>query len=561
MDQIRIYVKTLPVHLKSVIDILMLASHEEVQQFLPQSMESVNNVAQKCLQRAQETQDGFVNVMDMIAELQEACVATKGDNETRRKLAQISQDVAMEEKRVIEEEKERLNSLKKELQDSIQEAENHFSEAVTSIPSGGEIFGMAITEGIVNGISAVLSGVSNSYSQGAKPGETETNDKHQELDEPTRKAYKQVIKLEAIVNNLASTFIKVESLNEEEVQNCTIMIKYSEQVKQVLKHLDVIKPTEVKKEIRKLCDRALANCSQLSGIQKGISYPTEVEAKEIASSILKLQADTVRMTSNGKSLMDACPRQRPPMMKSWFHPDKGAVSRSINNAKMKAESSCSLLRNAQENYAKASEDLTSQSQNLSGILGEMAKLEVEKLDIEQILGILQRGLVALSSMRTQWGKMVYFFQTITNIIDCSINVSLKKIVDISETARKSTLAGYGVSDLKRDMLYQEAIQISELAGFVTLVAESYSEMSAQHIMPKLDGLPKLLSFDPQTDDTAIKRMQLKLHTECTDAQKLITDLIEKKKREYLSLADGRITAIQQQMKHANITITDADDFV
>lgn len=564
MDQIRGYVNTLPVHLKYALDMLISASNEEVKRKLPHSMTSIKNVAEKCLQRAKETQARFLQVIDMIVELQEACEVTKGYHKSELRKAQARLDVREREKRVIEEEMEYLDKQKEQLQESIRKFEEHFSESVTSLPGGSAVLGMAVTEGILNGVSTVLSVVSSPFQKAKKKsenlnqrakqklGKTSKNENDRELDEPSRKAYREALVLRNIVNNLELKFVEVDSLNKNEIDNNSEeILACAAEVERVFKKVKDIEACKVQKNVSELCSHAYFICGQLTSISENISAVSESDAKAVASRIIALQDETGRLSAKGQSLMDSCPRQKPPMMKSWqtHNSDSdGAAKRTINNAKLKAEESCRLLKHAQENYAKSSEDLTNASQQLSTILGEMATLDIERLDFKQILEILHRGLAALGDMRVQWGNIVHFFQTITNIIECSLCTSLNNFVDFSRGARKQASGGYSLTHLKRDILYQEVIEISELTGFVSLVAESYSEVSAQHIMPKLSGLHRLLNFDPQKDKSAIQRKQLLLQRECTDAQRQITDLIKIKSVEYKSLADRRIAAIQCEIK-------------
>lgn len=137
------------------------------------------------------------------------------------------------------------------------------------------------------------------------------------------------------------------------------------------------------------------------------------------------------------------------------------------------EAATTNLENSRNNYAKECEKLNDSSRKLAELMGEMAKLDLKKIDFEEIKKILKRGIKALAKLREEWTKLVRFFQMMSNIIDCCLSVSLKNFVEHTETSAQRALEGYSITSFRKDLIYQQAFQAAKIAYLVNMISGKF----------------------------------------------------------------------------------------
>ena len=567
MDQIRVYSNTVPTHLTGAVKMIMYASNEELGEFLHLPISAMKNIAEKCLKRACETEEGIQTVMELIGELQEACTGTKGHYERQLIKARCNLDVLKEERERIQNEKELLNKQYEQLSDSIRNAEKKFGEAMTNLPGGWSALGMQIVDGIVTGANAVvkfLTKPGQNKRAGNRPRQssqsTPASSSNKTIDGNSMKAYNEAIYLQSVICSLSQSFDDDDKAREALIKDNTNMYTYQAKIESINERVSLLDDCSVKDNVMQNCRKGIALCKQIGEITREFSGNNALP-KSITDNIRVLQADVNKIALEGQELMEACPNKQAPNRESWQitdHVDGGVVKTQLENARLKAKLSCENLRKAQLSFDRLSKDFSEKNERLSKVLGDVAKINLEKFDFEEILETLGRGLEELGNLRQSWGKIVHFFQTISNILSCSLNVSLNDFIGLSESTKKHALQGYNLSHLKRDMLYHQVICVSQIAYFVSHIAETYGEVSNQNIMPAMNGIPALLKFNPETQKTAIKHMMEVLKSDCERAQAEIGLLVNKKGSEFEASVKIRVSNIKTQMQQLAIQLKESN---
>ncbi|CAF94724.1 unnamed protein product, partial [Tetraodon nigroviridis] len=136
MDQIRIHTAAVPDYMKSAVNILFNASDEVIKNLLPCQLDSINDIAEQCVNLAEGVEKKYQDVIHQIQELLEACVNAEhfyGEEleNVKRKLeeAKLREQTSRQLK---ERSKKAMDDLSKEL-DNAQDA---YKSAMDSIPSG-----------------------------------------------------------------------------------------------------------------------------------------------------------------------------------------------------------------------------------------------------------------------------------------------------------------------------------------------------------------------------------------------------------------------------------------
>ncbi|CAG2234874.1 unnamed protein product [Mytilus edulis] len=165
---------------------------------------------------------------------------------------------------------------------------------------------------------------------------------------------------------------------------------------------------------------------------------------------------------------------------------------------------------------KSADELRLSSEKLTQVLTEMAKLNLQKIDFNQIRDTLVKGIKALADVREQWGKLT----------------SLKDFVDTAKSGREIQMKDYKIpiSDIFRDVIFEEASKASQIAYVVRTISCTYVQISNEHLMDKITSLGSLIALDPKLDGHVIQRRRGELHDGCAAAQRSIHTIVLKKSR-------------------------------
>lgn len=564
MDQIRLLSLNVPRHLLETVNILLKGTSEEVQDLLPIQLHAIERVADQGLLLATSVEAKFNDVMSLTAEILESCVGARGKYETDLRETEIALQIARENKKIAEERKGISRKAYDELAKAVKDAEKSYYEAMDSMPSGWKIIEMNVVEGIGDAFTTFLSGVSRVTTLGmgsqgstkrisaAVPGRQSGQDGvGVSLADGTVKAYKKAILLKTHTNTLLEASIQDGKLKTNLRQNEDKVIYVEKQYSSILRACSESKNT-VSDRVADLCKKGLRVCGDIRNFIKHFNAKEEI-AQNLVERILSLYDAAVSLEVEGKSLLwsnpteTRAPNQR--VMAAAQDTDGTAAQQHIRNARFKIQQSSAQLEFVREKYDKACDKLQESSQRLGVVMAEIARLDLHKIDFEKIRQTLVKGIKALAELREQWGKIVMFFQMISNLIKCSLNTSLE---DFTSTIRKSqehALQGYPVSALKKDMIYQQAFQAAKLAHVVNMISESYVTISSNHLMDRLAGLGKLLGFDPEKNAAEIRVERENLHRNCAQAQNEIRSLLMKHRREFDHKVETRIRQIKTELEN------------
>ena len=159
MDQIRLYATNVPVHMKQAVQILLKGADDELEEMLPVPLGSIKMAADKCLKLATSVEDRFVHVMNLTAELLEACTNAKGRYEKDIRDTEIAITVAKQHEAAVKEERKRAEEQYKEMKGQVQDANKQFKESLDKLPSGWDMIGMSVVESLANGFKSFVSAV------------------------------------------------------------------------------------------------------------------------------------------------------------------------------------------------------------------------------------------------------------------------------------------------------------------------------------------------------------------------------------------------------------------
>ncbi|KAL7826680.1 hypothetical protein AOLI_G00318890 [Acnodon oligacanthus] len=142
MDQIRLHTMAVPDYMKTAVKILFQGNDEIVQALLSDQLENIRVRADNCLALADAIEKRFIDIINIIQELLEACINAKhfyGEEleEIKKKLKE-TKPREQKSKEVNEHTKKATEAMEKELED----AQENYSKAMDFLPSGWEMICM-----------------------------------------------------------------------------------------------------------------------------------------------------------------------------------------------------------------------------------------------------------------------------------------------------------------------------------------------------------------------------------------------------------------------------------
>lgn len=560
MDQIRLLSANVPGHMKEAVTILLKAEDYELEDMLPIPLNAIQETADECLNLATSVEQKFVAVMDLTAELLEACVSAKGSYEHEYKEVAIALEIASENKRTAEEQKNLSRKAYDRMARLVDDAETAYKAAMESMPSGWQICGMNALEGITNAFTTGISGVFSLLTREKKtrglqgqPDEEQKLPKARglHLKDQDIVAYQNASLLRAYIKTPVDLCITGTSLNVNLKQNEKQLMVVKQHFKNVLDEAKKMKKSLGTDRLKNITESGIELFDRLLKVA-GALMTDKDKITELADSLLSLQNTINAFDIEGKTIMGASPTDmQGPNQKEMPPPpveSNSAVKHAIEMSRFKVEQTSAHLQNTRERYDKACDKMVESSEKLGSIMAEIAKLDIKKIDFETTRKTLSKGIKTLSELREQWGKIVMFFQMMSNLIKCSLNKSLKGFLEHTKVAQTHALKGFPPSKLKKDMIYKQAFEASKISHVVNMIAGSYVEISNQQLMHRIAGLGKLLSYDHEKDMAQIQRERVLLHEGLQDAQTSIKNLVLKRKKEFDDQCVARVNKLKTELK-------------
>ncbi|XP_018601888.2 uncharacterized protein LOC108930892 [Scleropages formosus] len=538
MDQIRLHTANVPSYITMAVKILLQDNDELVQTLLPDQLENIATISKQCTDLAKNTENKFKNVIDLIQELLEACVNAKkiyGDEleEVKRNI-----EAAKEKKKASDVANERAKKVYEEINKHLQEAQNTYNTAINSMPSGWEVLGMNIVEGITQGLTGMMTQFTTVL--GSDKKEDENKDIFATGNVFSKSG--QLLKYAQSVRD----FVHGNQINWSDIYDqqseITKTAFLKEQFEQIQKEVNG-EACKEKELAANICIKAVDLCAKLSKIAP-TGQCDDAKTKELISGIQDLFTQTQEFDSKNKSFSNTPAFTPLPPLLSKSSEKKRAGEAAVENARFRIEQSRAQMEKMREAQKHSLENLEKNQKELIEILISLRNCEVKEIDFTTTIKMLVKGLDAMGRVKEQWEKMVRFFQMISAIIETCLSTSLNNFVKTSEKSLDNKLS-YNTRMFQKDLIYQHAFHASNVASLVNMISGTYVEISEKHLMDRVSSLGKLMALDPKSEGFLTERQ--KLQKGCDEAQEAIKTLVCQNCETYIKKTKERFETIEREL--------------
>ncbi|XP_078018343.1 uncharacterized protein LOC144458773 [Epinephelus lanceolatus] len=556
MDQIRLHTATVPDYMKAAVKLLFNAPDEVIDKLLPNQLENIRTIADECVTLSGSVEKKYTDVINLIQELLAACVnAERFHGEELEKVKMKIKENEIREKTATEL-KERSKKAMEAMEKEINEAQDSYKKAMDSLPSGWEMIGMDVVEGLSKAVTGLVNGVVNLVSSPIKTisdsaetlidkfqGKESQNENVDVLSVGCKSA-----EILSIVGTLTQYLkegkIAWQDLYDQKAQSTKTNWSQA-QFKRISGALKKMKGSKLQNDALNLCELGINICEELATYKPGENWGDKKEA-ELIEKLKKLDEESLIFDTKSKKVLGspALSPTSPMMSKAQSETgDQSASQRAADNARFKIEQSREQLKVTREAYEKSVERMEQNQRELTEILVEMQSCKIKEIDFETTIKMLVKGLDAMGRVKEQWEKMVRFFQMISNIVKCTLSKTLKDFVSTADDTKKLS---YNNKLFVKDMLYNQAFQASNVASLVHMISGTYTEVSNKYLMDRVSSLGKLMAMDKEKPEFLQERLELQ--QSCTAAQEGILMLVLKNKKEFERKTDDRMAEIENGLK-------------
>lgn len=542
MDQIRLHTANVETHIKYAVRILLGGTAKEIEKTLALSLSKVSEIADTCKTLASETEQKFIDAMLLTEEALEACVAAKGHYNERDKETEIAIRVAKEQKMLSEESKKQLDEHYQKKEKELNIVKQEFDSAVTKMPCTIEIAGAYMIQGIFDTFKSVISTVS-----------THTEPKEfpvRMCGDGDGKQPKQTPMFPGGNLNRVISIIKgMQKLFEGLRPNMNAVAKGSAlEVQQRLakenNRLDD-DSLDLHPDLGDCINEATEVCSDLIKYTSLAAHDDEQAGKiKISHDKLQSKLQKIEARMNRKRVYPIESTPLTPKIRSNSSLSELISVKSLFKVEMAKEHLADAKRECDKTYKESRKE----SERLMQTLVDLQRLDLTKIGFDEIQNILIKGISALAEVRKQWGKLCEFFQMISNLIKCCLHSSLKCFADYSSEGSDLILEGERMSNIFKRCIIEQATEANRVAYVAQNISSAYVEISSKYLMDGITSLGKLLPLNTKENLAEMTHKRAQLREEMENAQRAISGIMEKNKREFDERISERVKRIETEVE-------------
>ena len=540
----------------------------DVANFVPDYLKQLLRISDTCVEKVEEVKKKFEDVIDLIAEIMEACAAAKGDYEEQKHLA-VLQKVAIEKReKMLKEEMKQADANYKLMKDQCDQSVKKYEKAMDSdssmaakrlantaesaIQAASSIPMMLSNASPIGFVSAALSSASaylqsNSHqassSSSQSDGKNEEMQVKKELTREDRSLSTQLPSLRENVNYLKQQADLLcdgekESVDGNVLDNSIAIVVESEAFLKDYKGRQRQRLQNLKKDSVELAKILQSEIKQMR---------SDLDENRVKDLQHKIEASLSGMEMYFADSGTTSALQRAPNLYINAKNKKSAVEQQSENFQRKLGIAQQTLEGARLDFRYANDRIQGANEKMAQVIADLAKTKIDEIDFDQIKEILRKSLNALGEVKEQWGKLIRFFQTVSALIKCSMHENISKFIEDSKIVEKEAL-DYDLSHLHRDLLCTNAISAKNLALVIHNMSSMYMDLSNKHIMDRLASLGKLMALDPEKDRQEIIRIQKQLNSDSLAACNVIKEIVQGRKDEFENRISKTLNKIDDELK-------------
>ena len=527
-------------------------SPEEIRALLPIKLGAIREVANACQREANTVLEEFDQVIETLTELQCSTMEMQGKTEEAKERATAKAKIEAEEKQRLENRKLETEQKVEELTKQVKEAREDWKTALDSMPSGAELIGYAIADGVGQLIGSLANFV------GGKSGESTNQSGHPTVSSTNASTGQQgsagsddEMRLISTMNIVSTHLMNLEKYFEIGGQAKATGWSANldkEKIATILAHLEKLQ----ERNSRMVASQDTKKFGEI--LQLSVSTANGMMKQPLGQSAIQGHFDDLQKCLSESSFLQSEWKKR--SGQSQFHrpgpqmndptpqpQNSGLVGAAVQRAHIKVEMTRAELKSLRESKEEATRQQLQVQRDLADTMRKLEEFEHIKANSAEILQVIQQGVTAFAELKSQWKELQMFFDSMAKLIEASLSPRMNEFV-----AQAETMQSIQPSPQSKEIVYQAAYQAAKVGYVVNHLSDSYCAISKDHLMPLTIKLDRLISLDKVRDSEQIQREKTSLGYEARAAQGKITAIIQSKHAAFERSAAERMNAIDLEMK-------------
>ncbi|XP_063050608.1 uncharacterized protein LOC134445470 [Engraulis encrasicolus] len=458
----------------------------------------------------------------------------------------------------MEEAKEKYTKALKKVETELDDAKNRYEKSMDSLPNGWSVIGLDLVQGITESLTSLMNGMTSLIARpvalacyaSMKVKDTYRHvadkDDADEFDiiEICSRSPRILRSVDAIGKFIQEGRIDWNELYDQQEKKAKTDLA-SAQLEMVKSELKKCPSCKQKSHAEDICKAGVNICKKLRMHAPAKQCSAE-ETEKILSEWESLNKKALAFDSESKCITNSpALTQASPMMNKVNNAEgsgkTSASQRATELAYFRIEETRAQLNKARECHEKCVEKMENNEKELAEVLSNMRRYNIEEIDFNTTIKILIQGMDAMGRVQEQWQKMVRFFEMISHTVGTQSN----SLLDFQKTTLKAQQQSYDTRLLKKDMIYKQAFQASNIASLVHMISETYTCVSDKHLMHRIGMLSTLITMDNTKPDFQKKIEDLRLG--CEEAQKAILREVCKCKEDFDKSTAARLERIETEL--------------
>ena len=399
MDEIRLATMGIPGDMKSAVNILVRGTDRDRQVFLPKALASIQNAADVCVVRSEEIVEKYKSVMNLIDELNETGVSTKGHNEQEKAQKELEKKNEELQAKNLEEWKEKQDAEVKLFKEQLTKREKEYEQALADMPGPMKLLGLKLAEGCVEAACGAMSmlrpsswfkgvkqgvGVVKELDQMVKGQASPNQEVAERMTNQTMLVYSMGLKQHADQIGVAQKELFDEKGFSKDKKNLGSLLYFLDQARRNMEEPGV--DADLKERVEVFYDNVKSTLEKVDFHDDTNVPAVKAELKELHMAALGFHAEASSVLKC--SLQKATPEGVKAGM-NCGKKDEGIDKSAPRQAQAKIDTTREMFQNAKDDYAKTSQMLVETNQKLNASLLKISQLDASTASLRDILGMLQ----------------------------------------------------------------------------------------------------------------------------------------------------------------------------
>ncbi|CAF1169932.1 unnamed protein product [Didymodactylos carnosus] len=550
MNKIQMYMKQIPEHVTTALEIISTGTPRMLKTILPQSLNFIESIGKECMKLANDTHHKFEITQYLISEVISSTVAAEKVSIDKRDEIIREKNDALLKKSYLQNITTMVYQRYNETKVNLEKAEERYKIAMNEMPTGWNAVRMRMvqhmdqtTKILVDSLQSYLAINTTSSIPTSLPGIV--------LKAAESFAFTIIKPVQSHLSQIVGTIDHVVGKKKNIRRPEQDTLKQFLNGKNILSILqDLIKDTGTpdddknKKMLQSLIKTSILTIEDLI---KTLNQSSSIETDKIHG--LRTKLATIIHECEPYLVAEQLKNSEGDAMTTTIGDD--TYINQLTNEKLKALLEQKLLELAEKQRQKMYEAVILHQEKMYNLMQKIAGLNIQHIDYNQLIDLLDQSHSLLSQISEQWSYFVSFFSQIQTRAEVEVRMNVEYFNTAANSAKNGWRRKQEQSVHKRQ-LNTKAISLYQCSHILYAMANTYMDISENYFIHQLAGLSKLISI--KSDDER-SRVLKQLVSGNNQTQEKIRLLSIKRNRDYdnqIRIEKGKLKVVLSRMKTGKI---------